>query len=420
MMKEYDFSKEKPALYTKARGYGLVTEANDTGTEFPNYPELNSGFIVRPGDQGKVLTVWQSAAAGWALKNGAGTAGEYRYIPLRFKADVPGSGNYRVTLTITAEDNMGEVLIFAGRRRLAFRGTLSGGEFSHTMIVNVTNIIPRGQTKEFADRSVDITVVAAKPRISKIRIEEYVCPTVYLAGDSTVTDQSAEYPYTPGAAYCGWGQMLPAYLDGVVVSNHAHSGLTTESFRQEGHYAIVRQTLAAGDFFLLQFGHNDQKLEHLQAAGGYRANLIRYLEEVQQAGAYPLLVTPLARNTWLASGAYNDLLKAHAQACWEVGEQMNVPVADLHGRSVEFIRNAGQEAAQMYFYPADGSHTNDFGGYRMAGLVAAEIKKACRAFLPYQVLADRITAGCGAWPPPEQMSAVVSPQSSGQPEPAFG
>ena len=129
--------------------------------------------------------------------------GSPRRIPLLFKVDVPRQGNYKVTLTIRSEEEMGEVLIFTGRRRLAFRGRVQAGEFTYTMAVNVCDIVPVGYSHIFADKTVDIAVLADRPRISALTVEEMNCPTVYLAGDSTVTDQPGDYPYYPGTCYCG-------------------------------------------------------------------------------------------------------------------------------------------------------------------------------------------------------------------------
>ena len=115
--------------------------------------------------------------------------------------------------------------------------------------------------------------------------------------------------------------MITAYLnDKAGVSNHAHSGLTTDSFRKEGHYAVIDQYRKPGDFFFFQFGHNDQKLDELKAFGGYRTNLARYINECRDKGGYPVLVTPVARNSWKGNdGSYNDLLAEYAESCREVG-----------------------------------------------------------------------------------------------------
>ena len=248
---------------------------------------------------------------------------------------------------------MGEVLIFTGRRRLAFRGRVGAGEFTYAMITNVCDIVPVGYSRIFADKTVDIAVLADRPRISALTVEEVNGPTVYLAGDSTVTDQPGDYPYYPGTCYCGWGQMLPAYFDTrVAVSNHSHSGLTTDSFRKEGHYAVISQYSKPGDYVFFQFGHNDQKLPGLQAKSGYQANLQRYIKENQAKGVYPVLVTPIARNTWrLRDQTYLDLLEEFADVCLELGAQYGIPVLDLHAHSKKYVLERAYRMPNPSFSP---------------------------------------------------------------------
>lgn len=88
------------------------------------------------------------------------------------------------------------------------------------MDAEVCGIIPRGQEKVYQNLCIEVSVTADRPCISEIEIEPVQCPVLYIAGDSTVTDQSAEYPYAPGASYAGWGQMLPFFISGeMTVSN---------------------------------------------------------------------------------------------------------------------------------------------------------------------------------------------------------
>ena len=381
-------------LYRADTGYGFVTERNRREDERLRYPELNAAFdtlywyrnedMTRIGEDASGCYVDSDGIlAEYAGKMGQEeaervNAGEKRRIPLCFKCRVPQQGNYLVTVHADAGEAMGKTLVFEGRRKLVFAGEVPAGEELHlTFRVNVCDIIPRGQTEVFEDRTVDITVVADRPRVTGISVQETECPTLYIAGDSTVTDQSAEYPYAAGTSYAGWGQMLPAYLHGTIaVSNHSHSGLTTDSFRSEGHYAIVEREGRPGDFILFQFGHNDQKLAELKAGEGYRDNLCRYIRESREKGMYPLLVTPLARNSWKGNGGcYNDLLEEYAKVCMEVGEETDTPVLDLHGYSMEWIKELGLEAVKPYFYPGDFTHTNDYGAYRMAGMVVHGMRK---------------------------------------------
>lgn len=411
-------------LYRPDKGYGFVTEQNRRQQEQLRIPELNSAFDTVYWYQDEDLSVLQEDAGGVFLdsdaviaslaeKTGEPVQGEHRRIPLSFKIDVPGQGNYKVTVTICASHPLKNALIYTGRRRLAYRGDIPAGTFTHTMMVNVCDIVPRGHTEVFTDKTLDITVVADKPRISGITVEEAECPTVYIAGDSTVTDQSADYPYAPGTSYSGWGQMISAYFDDrIAVSNHAHSGLTTESFRKEGHYAIVERYVRPGDFIFYQFAHNDQKLEELKARGGYYDNLTRYIAECRDKGAYPLLVTPIARNTWKGNdGSYNDLLAEYAEVCKEIGEALEVPVLDLHQLSMEFVVKHGLEGSKPYYFPNDYTHSNDYGAYYMAGLVAGEITRACTDCQDpnYRFLAECVTEGFGVWEPAEEIVLPVKP-----------
>lgn len=411
-------------LYRPDKGYGFVTEQNKREQEQLRIPELNSAFDTVYWYQDEELSQLQEDAEGVFLDSNAMIAaleektgelqqGEHRRIPLSFKIDVPRQGNYRVTVAIYASQPLQDVLIYTGRRRLGYHGDIPAGTFTHTMIVNVCDIVPRGHTEMFPDKTLDITVVADKPRISGITVEEAECPTVYIAGDSTVTDQSADYPYAPGTSYSGWGQMISAYFnDRIAVSNHAHSGLTTDSFRKEGHYAIVERYVKPGDFVFYQFAHNDQKLDELKARGGYSANLTRYITECRDKGAYPVLVTPLARNTWKGNdGSYNDLLAEYAEVCKEIGEAMEVPVLDLHRLSMEFVVEHGLEGSKPYYFPNDYTHSNDYGAYYMAGLVAQEITRACAGHGEpgYRFLAECVTDGFGFWKPAAEIVPPVKP-----------
>lgn len=359
-------------LYDTDRGYGFVTEHNRSQLECLQIPELNSGFSPWYWLSGQELTRLSLKSHGICLDS-------TEPLPLIFKADVPSQGNYQIRLGIQGgTEGIQNLMIFSGRRRLTAKGIcIAPGEIrEETFTVNICDIIPRGLTKVRTDTSFDLALFGSRPAISHLVIEEIQSPTLYIAGDSTVTDQSGSYPYQPECCYSGWGQMLSAFLrPGIALSNHAHSGLTTESFRKEGHYEIVKKYIAPGDFYLMQFAHNDQKLPHLGASDGYRQNLVTYINEIRSLHAFPILVTPLARNTWKGDGSYNDLLKDYAEECIRLGAEMDVPVLDLHKRSMDFIIKEGLESSKRYFYPGDYTHTNDYGAYLMAGHIAQECLK---------------------------------------------
>lgn len=367
-------------LYTREKSWGFVTEANRRADPMLQIPELNAGFDAFCWYRDRDLTRIAQDASGCYVDSpcilSQFSENSGRRIPLTFKADVPGWGNYKVRLKLFAAVKEEELLIFLGRRRLFYRGKLSAGEELETeFLLNICDIIPRGRKMIYPDYSAEITLVGNAPRLVSAEICPVQSSVLYIAGDSTVTDQSGEYPYAPGSSYCGWGQMLSAFTGSLAaVSNHAHSGLTTESFRSEGHYQIILNHIQKGDYCLFQFGHNDQKMNHLKAEEGYRNNLVTYIKEIRAKEASPILVTPLARNSWRGSdGSYNDLLQNYALVCKEIGAQMKVPVVDLHGKSMEFVRNLGLEEAKLYYFPGDFTHSNDYGAYKMAGFVAEDL-----------------------------------------------
>lgn len=386
-------------LYTEDIGYGFITEQNMKEQPLLLLPELNGGFMPVP----------------WYHMLTPAQTDNRRQLPLRFKCKVPSEGSYRVTVTIHAKEPMSDIRIFTGRRCLAaYLEKLSSGEtFVQEMYTEVCGIIPRGQEQVYNDFCIEVSVTADHPQLSTITIEKIQCPVLYIAGDSTVTDQSAEYPYAPQTSYAGWGQMLPYFIKGALpVSNHSHSGLTTESFRCEKHADIPMNRVKPGDYMLFQFGHNDQKLLHLKAYEGYSANLKDYITECRDKGVYPIIVTPVARNSWRGSdGTYNDLLAEYADACLELGCRMNVPVLDLHRFSMEFIIKLQKEKAKKYFYPSDYTHYNDFGAQRMAAVICQEMKSVCHDREDaYQWLAAQMKEEPNLWSEPEDIEVLQKPE----------
>lgn len=368
------------APYEGKKGCGFVTGENTAELPVLQTPELNSGFIPAWWYVGKPLvSVCQDAFGCYAAADESVRKEDLeqdRHVPLIFRVDVPSAGQYRVTVTLYAVDDEAEVLLFQSRRRLAWHGSLRCGEYVRkTFLTDVSPVIPRGKTEPEACSGIQIALVSGSARLCAVSAEKTCCRMMYIMGDSTVTDQSADVPYAPGASYSGWGQMISAFLpDGVGVSNHAHSGLTTESFRSEGHWRIMAGLIRPGDLCLMQFGHNDQKLDHLKAYGGYTERLKQYIGELRAMGAVPVLITPLSRNTWKPDGSYNDLLAEYAEACFRLGKETDVPVVDLHGASRRWIETNGLEKSKQWFFPGDYTHTNDWGAYRIAAFVSRELK----------------------------------------------
>ena len=84
---------------------------------------------------------------------------------------------------------------------------------------------------------------------------------IYLAGDSTVKDYSANGIYNGGKILesGSWGEFLQLFFnsDYVTVNNYAQGGRSTRSFINEGKLDTIAGNIKAGDYLFIQFGHND-------------------------------------------------------------------------------------------------------------------------------------------------------------------
>ncbi|NLO86031.1 MAG: rhamnogalacturonan acetylesterase [Clostridiales bacterium] len=214
---------------------------------------------------------------------------------------------------------------------------------------------------------------------------------ILLAGDSTVTDRGTVETYDPKVCYTGWGQILPRYIkNGAMVRNFAISGYTVETFRTEGKYAELCSHLGAGDYILMQFGHNDQKRPHLRENGGYTDALVTYIHEIRAMQGCPILVTPVARNSWRGDNdQYSDLLLPYAEAMKKAAAQYDVPLIDLHEDTVNWTKSLGREGAKRFYHPGDFTHTNDYGAdqwvrFLLDGMLASSDPRI--DFLKMQIL----------------------------------
>ncbi len=212
---------------------------------------------------------------------------------------------------------------------------------------------------------------------------------VWLIGDSTVCDQPLDRsPVT------GWGTPFANYMDSTVtVHNMARGGRSTRTFISQGRWQAVADSLAEGDYVLMQFGHNDEAKEpqykdRYTPVPDYKVNLIRFIEETRSHKANPVLVTPVTRMRFDDKGNIQETHKEYSAAVWEVGNQYKVPVIDLDSMSRNLLQHYGLERSKDLFmfldsmqnphYPngrQDWTHFNEMGARRMAELVLNEIKK---------------------------------------------
>ncbi len=312
-------------------------------------------------------------------------------VPWKFSVRVP-EGNFRVTLKFSASRKRTSARILAEQRRLMIEDLTVDKAVERSFIVNVRTAdlapLPANATggtkvalkpREIGSSTWDdrLTLeIAGDATPRSLAITPVDLPTLYLAGDSTVTDQGV----APNAS---WGQMLPRYFAAdIAVANHAESGETLKSFVTELRLDKLLSTLKRGDWVMIQFGHNDQKVQwpqtYAEAATTYRSWLRTYIAEVRRRGATPILVTSPERRNFDAAGHIVPSLGDYPDAVRIVAREENVALVDLNLGSVHFYETLGPEAAQRAFADEgrDKTHHNEFGAHALAGLVIEALRAA--------------------------------------------
>lgn len=358
-------------FFSPEKGWGFLRQEDIKFDEFGEESLFGGGFSSRTDNDAK--------EDGKIIDTKFGARLEKENFPIRFKISVPENGNYRIKIKFFGgETGVENLSVWAMRRSLAANGIeiSSGSEFSMSFCVNVSPYKPFASNKTVDEKAVYISVLGNPAVLGEIEIESANVPTIFVAGDSTLTDQNARFPYFPAESCGGWAQMLTAFInDGAAVCNQAHSGMTGTCFFEDWHWDIVFSQMKDGDVLLVQFGHNDQKRRYLRPFGGYLQNLLKYIELSRRKGAFPIIVTPISRNSRDSGGKVTDSLLDYAKACIKAGEMTGTPVLDLHARTFEFLSKIDGEKSAKLFLKGDITHTNDFGALKFASLLVEEAKR---------------------------------------------
>ncbi len=233
----------------------------------------------------------------------------------------------------------------------------------------------------------------ARPRDPKL-------PSVFIAGDSTAARGK-------GAEQEGWGVPFADYFDAAKINvvNRARGGRSSRTFITEGLWDELLADVKAGDFVLIQFGHNDggaineeppgstrplrargslpglgeesreidnavtKKHEVVHTFGWYVRKMIA---DVRAKGATPILLSPTARCLWKdgkverASGDFRRWSREIAQAA-------GVGFIDHTRILADQYQVLGEEQTAALF-GKDHTHTNAAGADLGAAAVVAGLK----------------------------------------------
>jgi lysophospholipase L1-like esterase len=349
-------------LYSDDLGYGFEPGAMVSGVDRGGDDSLHSDFITSD-------------------------------LPFFFSVKLP-EGNYNVTVTFGDLGGESVATVKSESRRLMLeRVQTAFGKFeTRTFTVNVRNsLVPppplnapggtqvrlnnREQGALHWDDKLTLEFNNTRPCVGAVEITKVDdAVTIFLAGDSTVTDQPGE----PGNS---WGQMLPRFfLPGVAVANHAESGETLKSFITGLRLDKVLSQMKQGDYLFMQFGHNDQKQQwpqtYVNAFTTYKAYLKSYIAEARLRGAMPVLVTSMNRRTFDQNGKITNSLGDYPEAVRQTAKEENVAVIDLNAMSKTLYEALGVDKAPLAFAGngRDATHHNNYGSYELARCVVEGIK----------------------------------------------
>jgi lysophospholipase L1-like esterase len=315
--------------------------------------------------------------------------------PFYITVPVP-EGNYKVTVTFGDPQAATVTTVKAELRRLMVENvrTAPGKYETRNFIVNIrTPQIPGGEEVRLKPREKAGEAIAwddkmtlefngAHPAITHLEIEKVTgIPTVYIAGDSTSTDQPTE-PFN------SWGQMITRFLKpDIAVANHGESGESLRSFYGEKRFDKVMSLIRPGDYLLIQMGHNDQK-DQAPGAGAftsYKTFLKQMVAAARAKNANPIIITPMNRLTFDADGKITNSLGDFPEAVRQVAKEDNVPLVDLNAMSKPFYEAMGPVEAHKAFAGNDTTHHSDYGSYELAKCVIQAIRNTGSPLAKYIV-----------------------------------
>ncbi len=304
--------------------------------------------------------------------------------PFIFSAAMP-EGVYRVTVTLGDPTADCAATIKAEARRLMVENwhVAKGSTATKSFLVHVrrpeiaetdakVKLDPREPGSFTWDDKLSLEFLGGHITIQKIEIHKVDDSiTLFVCGDSTVTDQPIE-------PYGSWGQMLPRWFnDKVCVANFAESGETLKAFKLERRWDKVMSLVKQGDYVFIQFGNNDMQTRghnamwpaddhdedwanvHSDADTDYQTILKDWSAQVKAKGATPVIVAPYTKQR---NGAPDPTgLRAYPQAAEKAARDSDTPFLNLTTISTDVLESLGPQNGILAY--VDGQHTRSYGAY---------------------------------------------------------
>ena len=161
----------------------------------------------------------------------------------------------------------------------------------------------------------------SNPAVSSSEETTLMAATLYCVGDSTMCNYlKTDGSHTDNLYYprYGYATQLDTVFntDYLTINNLAISGRSSLNFLSEANYTTLKNSIKAGDYLLIGFGHNDEKYDDstrftYPALDAYQTQYSKYngsnvtnfqynlyenyIKLAKDAGATPILATPIVR-----------------------------------------------------------------------------------------------------------------------------
>jgi hypothetical protein len=237
-------------------------------------------------------------------------------------------------------------------------------------------------------------------------------PTCFLIGDSTVKNGQGR----GDGGLWGWGDYLASYFDTnkITIRNEALGGTSTRTYLTKGLWKNVLDKMQAGDYLIMQFGHNDDSPldDTARARGTIKSNgdeskdiynpitkqaetvysygwyLRKFVAEAKAKGATVIICSLIPRNNW-KDGKVNRAKEGYVKWANEAASASGAFFFDLNAAIANQYDAEGQVAAQNYFTEKDHTHTNESGAILNAATVATGIKALKNCSLSNYLLKEK-------------------------------
>jgi lysophospholipase L1-like esterase len=216
----------------------------------------------------------------------------------------------------------------------------------------------------------------------------YDMPTLFIAGDSTASIKTEDK-----RPESGWGEFLHEFITpNIKVENYAQNGRSTKSFINEGLLEQIENKIKEDDYLLIQFGHNDEKIEdtlrYTDPRTEYKDNLMRFVLVAKKHGAIPILLTSITRRKFADGKLEEHTVGDYPNHMKEFAKENRIDIIDAYKITHRIISQSGEDYSKKFYlhlkpnesknYPngvTDNTHLSPFGAQMIASLIAVELKK---------------------------------------------